>query len=396
MDPVMSDRGLNRSNPLGVIPLLALVAHVFSCAVAVGQSPPLIEENRVISWKPPLFHGWPTLARKKNGELLLAFSGGREAHVCPFGRLELMRSSDNGRTWGWPQVIYDSPGDDRDAGVLVTPAGTILLTNFTSLAYEKILMEAEKTPPESPDAWDSLRLREWQAAHQRLNAEQRQAELGSWMWRSTDGGINWSARYRVPCNSPHGPISLNDGRLLYLGVKMWTEERTVGAWESKDDGLTWNLLAPIPSRPGDDHHMYHELHGIQTNSGKLIAHIRNHNPNEHGETLQSESTDGGATWSIPRSIGVWGLPSHLLLLKDGRLLMTYGYRRNPRGNHARLSAEDGRTWSEPIVLSADGTGDLGYPSTVECDDGTLVTVWYEVLPDSKLALIRQARWRLPL
>ena len=75
-----------------------------------AESPDVfIEDIRVISWKPPLYHGWPTLIRRKNGELLLAFSGGRESHVCPFGRLELMRSKDDGRTWGWPQVIYDGP-----------------------------------------------------------------------------------------------------------------------------------------------------------------------------------------------------------------------------------------------------------------------------------------------
>src|SRR4051812_15847887 len=70
-----------------------------------------VDEIRVISWKPPLYHGWPTLMRRQNGELLLAFSGGRETHVCPFGRLELMRSKDDGKSWGWPQVIYDSPID---------------------------------------------------------------------------------------------------------------------------------------------------------------------------------------------------------------------------------------------------------------------------------------------
>ena len=69
---------------------------------ARGASPKIeVLERRVISWKPPLYHGWPTLARRKNGELLLAFSGGREAHVCPFGRVELMRSQDDGVTWRW-------------------------------------------------------------------------------------------------------------------------------------------------------------------------------------------------------------------------------------------------------------------------------------------------------
>jgi Neuraminidase (sialidase) len=123
--------------------------------------------------------------------------------------------------------------------------------------------------------------------------------------------------------------------------------------------------------------------------------IRNHNEASKYETLQTESDDGGRTWSEPHSIGVWGYPSHLLRLRDGRLLMTYGHRRKPIGNQARLSTDEGRTWSEPLVISGDGTStDLGYPSTVELADGSLLTVWYEKLADHPLAVLRQARWVL--
>ena len=45
-----------------------------------------VESLAVISKEPQLYHGWPTLARRRNGQLLLVYSGGREAHVCPFGR----------------------------------------------------------------------------------------------------------------------------------------------------------------------------------------------------------------------------------------------------------------------------------------------------------------------
>jgi hypothetical protein len=65
------------------------------------------------------------------------------------------------------------------------------------------------------------------------------------------------------------------------------------------------------------------------------------------------------------------------------------------GNQARVSADHGRTWSEPLVLSADGvTGDLGYPSTVELSDGSLLSVWYEVMRGSPYAVLRQARWTI--
>jgi len=75
--------------------------------------------------------------------------------------------------------------------------------------------------------------------------------------------------------------------------------------------------------------------------------------------------------------------------------MSYGHRRTPLGIQARLSHDHGRSWSEPIVISCDGTSsDLGYPATVQLDDQSLVTVWYEVMKDSPRAVLRQARWEL--
>ena len=103
----------------------------------------------------------------------------------------------------------------------------------------------------------------------------------------------------------------------------------------------------------------------------------------------------GKTWAEPYAIGVWGLPSHLLRLSDDRLMMSYGHRRAPLGNQARLSSDNGQTWSEPMVIDGDAaSGDLGYPSTVETSPGKFVTVWYEKLKTSPLAQLRMARWRL--
>ena len=346
-----------------------------------------VESIVTISRQPEFYHGWPTLARRRNGDLVLAYSGGRDAHVCPFGRVEWMRSRDGGRTWSWPEVLLDSPIDDRDSGVFETPSGSLLVTTFTSLAYDALLNAAS--------GWPAQKLERWQAANLRTTPEQRSALLDTWMLRSTDGGMTWSAPYRVPANSPHGPTALADGRLLYAGKQLWEPGQKVGVCESSDDGRTWRWLSDIPTRPGDTVVQYHELHAVQAADGRIIVHIRNHNPQNQGETLQTESSDGGRIWTTPHAIGVWGLPSHLLLLRDGRLLMTYGYRRAPFGNQARISSDHGRTWSEPIVISDDGAGgDLGYPSTAELDSGHLLTVWYESLKGSPHAVLRQARWSL--
>ena len=359
-----------------------LLAAVSLCA----QTAQILETKTITPAEEP-YAGWPTLARRANGELWVGWSGGRDGHICPMGQVRAMTSKDDGRSWTYPRVIFDGPIDDRDSGVLETAKGTLLVTMFTSLAYE----ERGLLPKQTPE-----RQARWKAAQDRLTAEERQAQLGEWVLRSTDGGKTWSPPIATIVNSPHGPTQLKDGRLLYVGKELWKDEGKIGVAESKDDGLSWTWLSDIPTRQGDVvKGGYHELFAIETDDGRIITQIRNHNKPDVGSTLQCESSDGGKTWTVPKSIDVWGLPSHLLKLKDGRFVMTYGYRRKPFGNQARVSTDQGRTWGEPLTISADGeAGDLGYPSTVELADGTLLTVWYEFQKAAGKAVLRQAKWKI--
>ena len=358
---------------------------------AFGQD--TVPKPRIISHTTGWYFGWPTVGIRKNGELLVVSSGMREEHVCPFGAVDLIRSHDGGETWTWHQTLYDGPIDDRDSGICVTSRGTILVTTFTSLAYEPILKRAEAADAAGHPIWPKERLLKWQGVHNRISAEQRQNELGCWMIRSTDGGVTWSQRYSSIVNSPHGPSQLSDGRLLYAGKKLW-EDSAVGVCQSTDDGQTWQWLASIPERDGDREEEYHELHQVEAANGDIIVQIRNHNKVNDQENLQTESSDGGKTWSKPHTIGVWGIPSFLMRLKDDRLMMTYGHRRVPLGVQARLSTNNGGTWSEPIVLYGDGvSGDLGYPSTVQQADGSLLTVWYEAIQGK--CVLQMLKWPLP-
>ncbi|HEY64391.1 MAG TPA: exo-alpha-sialidase [Caldilineae bacterium] len=93
------------------------------------------------------------------------------------------------------------------------------------------------------------------------------------------------------------------------------------------------------------------------------------------------SDDNGMTWAhlntpVPDT-GKGGNPPALVKLHDGRLCLIYGYRAEPYGIRAKLSADGGVTWGEEIVLRDDGGNhDLGYPRAVQRPDGTLVTVYY--------------------
>lgn len=341
------------------------------------------------------YYGWPTVTRRANGQLIVVASGGRKAHVCPFGRVDLIQSLNDGDTWTYARTILDGPIDDRDAGIVETSKGTLLVSTFTSLAYVPTLHRAVDSAHTDQPVMPAEILHAWQSVHSRIPDGEHEKFLGCWLIRSDDDGVNWSPAYRCPVNAPHGPVNLSDGSLLYAGKMLWEDPNKVGVCRSADDGQTWQWLADIPTRPGDNHREYHELHAVEAADGRLIVHIRNHNKPNAGETLQTHSSDGGKTWEIPYSIGVWGLPSHLLRLRSGRLLMSYGHRRAPLGNQVRLSDDNGLSWSAAIVLYGEGaSGDLGYPSTVELENGTLLTVWYEKMAATSMSQLRAARWKL--
>ena len=162
-----------------------------------------ILESKVICRQPGRYIGWPTIARTRDGELLVAFSGDRDAHVCPFGKSMLVRSFDDGRRWGGAELINDTPLDDRDTGLCACRDGTLVMSWFTSHYTLEVQMErVAKAAPEVRERWrrqvESVTgqdILQW--AGPRLNPGGRY-ELGHWTRRSTDGGRTWEPPVRVP------------------------------------------------------------------------------------------------------------------------------------------------------------------------------------------------------
>ena len=79
----------------------------------------------------------------------------------------------------------------------------------------------------------------------------------------------------------------------------------------------------------------------------------------------------------------------MVRLRDGRIVVTYGYRSSPQGIRAKISRDNGKTWADEIILRQDGrTWDLGYPQTIQRPDGKLVTIYYyttEEIPEQHIA-----------
>lgn len=344
-------------------------------------------EHQVICKQLGRYIGWPTIGRRANGELLVVFSGDRDQHVCPFGKTQIIRSSDNGKTWTAPQTINNCIIDDRDAGILVCKSGTIVISWFTSLAFETYNCRK---------MYGDKMVDGWKSHIAKITDADRKTELGHWIRRSTDGGKTWLPKQEIEGTAPHGPIQLKDGHLIFLGNTTINGKRAVVAEQSIDDGATWKVIGQVPF-PDYGSAYWGEPHLAETTEGRLVAHFR-HNGGTHGGYLfQSESDDGGRTWTLAHKLPIWGFPPHLIRLRDGRLLTTYGYRKKPYGQRACLSNDGGRTWNidREIILRDDApNGDLGYPSTVELDGGEMLTVYYQLAHPGEKTRLMATRWWL--
>jgi hypothetical protein len=226
--------------------------------------------------------------------------------------------------------------------------------------------------------------------------------LDSWVCRSSDGGHEWEiskTSINLPPGVerqlvPHGDIvklSKNQLASPFYG-RMFSDPNNRGThcyfFISEDDGRTW----------GNKHIFLSEGAGetflLPLNNNKWLAVSRSNRDNERddvvclGEYLRYfVSEDEGKNWNEGYHLtGSAQHPGHLLKLKDGRILLTYGNRRSPSPSiQILLSNDEGKTWNfhaqdlvslKGAIIRRWGYGDMGYPSTVQLTDGTLVTAYY--------------------
>jgi len=313
------------------------------------------------------------LVKLPDEEVLLIFREakwrGRTTHSDPTTRTCLIRSRDRGKTW-FSQVTPDPAGGNGTAMVRLSD-GTILANCFHWLFVR-------------PDEREKLGDRPGQAYVEWIDMVI--AVGGVFMTRSLTDGYTWEPPTHIP--EPEGwpemachgaALELPDGDLL-LPVTCRKDRGKNGqalgfVLRSKDKGRTWSDPVCITDdRLGETD--FHETRLLLCPTGRILAMHRTPESNY----FQNVSTDGGRTWSETKDSGLWcgaSSPPETMMLADGRVLLTRGYRREPFGIRCHISEDEGDTWAQEVVLRNDGPDrDVGYPSTVQFDDGKLLTVYY--------------------
>lgn len=319
----------------------------------------------------------------RSGDVVCSFMVQSKLGINDFKPV-LARSSDGGRTWSEPQLIW--PRFDNQYSIF----GSVSAAPDGELIYF-----GARYPIDQPG--ESF----WQDSNQGL----KQNEL---LWaRSADGGLTWTEpqpfNMLIPgaAEAP-GPMCVTrPGRWLCcyapyntFDPKLVVDRNQIVAMRSDDRGKTWKQNAMIrfdnPVSTGA------EAWVIELADGRLLGTCWHLNQADKSDqpNAYAISVDGGDTWKPTRSTGIRGQSTALTPMADGRALFIYNQRKHGEIGVwlavVRPTEDDFGVESNEIVWRAQtktqsGTSgehdqwqdfSFGEPSVNVLPDGTLlVTLW---------------------
>lgn len=346
---------------------------LISTVAAAELRPTDIEHVKVYS-EPTRFGGWPANHGiwSWGNEILVGFSEGAYKYLGPDRhaidrekpeRHFLARSMDGGHTWA---II-----DPALKGYLIPEGGFLHGVARDDVKIPKAIESPGGINFAHPDFAMTLRTTDINDGSSRF-------------FYSYDRGDTWEGPFLLPNFDAPGTAARTDyivnGKndcLVFLTVaKSNTQEGRVICIRTRDGGKTWTKEGDIGPEPRGFLIMPAT---VRINDTELYTILRARKGSKRWQQA-FRSKDNGLTWTQevdPVADAGEGNPASLIKLKDGRLCMTYGYRAEPFSIRAKLSADNGNTWSDDIVLRDDGANrDIGYTRMVQRPDGKVVVLYY--------------------
>jgi len=339
-------------------------------------------EDFVIYSDARFYSAFPSIVRRPNGELLVAFRRAPErrvlgepgsSHTDPNSYLVLVRSRDDGKTWSkTPELIFAHPfGGSQDPCMVQLRDSSILCSSY---GWALLQPEALARLTNSAKAGNF-------------------AFLGGYLLRSEDSGHTWQGPIFPPpvpgevTLDPFGqPIPAynrgamcqgKDGRLYWVvaaNTAPSTKKTGTHLLISSDSGRTWRYSCPVAK---DEKVEFNECSLYETLKGDLVAFLRTEGFGDH--TVTARSNDQGGSFQKWEDAGFQGHPHYALQLPEGRVLLVYGYRHAPFGIRARVldsECTNAASAAELVLRTDGGNGDLGYPWAVLTSKDRALVVYY--------------------
>ena len=307
----------------------------------------MIEE----SWHWRFYEGggfFPVLFKHDNNAYV--FCRTNAGHLGPFGRITTLISP-NGIDWYREGYIHKENSDVRNPSVYIFPSGRLLVAAYKYNVYNKKRI----------------------ASPAKLASDENLELL---LFTSYDKGKTWrevenafDAVYdEIGRASPHGQMFAYNQQIL---MPVYNKQGTF-LLSSADKGKNWKVFCKITKDT-------QEPSVVVIPNGELLAALRaGRNCPEGTVSFISRYTDN--KWTPPVCVTEpMQHPACLTTLSNGQILLTYSDR-NPAQQRilVKLSSDNGQTWSQPVQISQTFQNcDFGYPSTIELEEGVILTVFYK-------------------
>jgi predicted neuraminidase len=288
-------------------------------------------------------HHASSMTLAANGDLLVSWYGG-SYESSDDEALYLARRRKGTRSWDSPVMLLRKPEQPVGNAVILTmKSGDIWIIWGRMEASQPMLAHT---------GWDATRL----------------------MFRvSQDHGRTWSADRPFPMETagwlPRNlAIQLADGSTM-VPVSDERNNRDLSFFlMTKDSGATWTRSLDIPNQESQGE----QPAVAQRRDGSLIAFLRT-----SPRLLQTESFDGGKTWTPAKATDFKNPDAAISIcaLRNGNLLLVWN--NNERGRsplHIARSTDDGKTWSQPLLLEAN-PGEYSYPSIMQTPDERIHVIY---------------------
>jgi len=294
------------------------------------------------------------------------------------GENETLTSTDEGKTWNRNGPITDGekPGVPSLASVLLrTRDGAIVLV-YMDMSTAK-------------EDWDGVRIE-----------PRKSMRLDVWSIRSLDEGRSWIDRKKIfdgYCGALINIVETRDGHIIVpLEAFVADPGRHVTfTLVSADRGHTWTRSNMIDLGGHGHHDGALESNVAELMDGRMLLLVRTN----LDRFWEAYSDDQGLSWRElrPSQLDASSSPGYLLRLASGRLALFWNrlypegktsytryerpFTKRPASWHREelslaLSDDDGKSWTQPVVVARQKGGSVAYPYVFEHKPGEL---WVAVL-----------------